>query len=66
MTKVYVYREPVESGNLSLQRDEVDEVRWFSLDVVWDEIQVSRERFCVPVQGLQLLKSFLERENNHK
>ena len=64
VTKIYVYREPLEFENLSLQRDEVDEVRWFNLDDVWDEIQVSRERFCVPAQGLQLLKSFLERENH--
>ena len=66
VTRVYVYREPVEIGSLILQSDEVDEVRWFSLEEVWEEIQHSRKRFCVPVQGLQILKSFLEGENNNE
>ena len=64
VTWVYVYREPVDVGSLNLQRGEVDEVRWFNLDDVWEEIQHSRQRFCVPAQGLQLLRSFLEGGNN--
>lgn len=60
VTWVYVYHEPVEIGSLSLQKDEVEEVQWFNLDDVAEEIQVSRERFCVPSQSLQLLKSFLK------
>ena len=60
--RVYVYREPVEISSLTLQEDEVDEVRWFDLEDVWEEIHVSRERICVPTQGLQLLISFLEGE----
>ena len=63
VTWVYVYHEPVEIGSLSLQKDEVEEVQWFNLDDVAEEIQVSRERFCVPSQSLQLLKSFLKGEN---
>ena len=63
VTWVYVYHDPVEIGSLSLQKDEVEEVQWFNLDDVAEEIQVSRERFCVPSQSLQLLKSFLKGEN---
>ena len=63
ITRVYVYQDPVAIGSLSLQQDEVDEVRWFDLDDVAEEIRYSRERFCVPLQSLQLLKSFLKGEN---
>ena len=66
VTQVYVYQEPVEIGSLVLQSDEVDEVRWFNLEYVWEQIQHSRKRFCVPTQGLQILKSFLEGENNNE
>ena len=62
ITWVYVYREPVELDNLTLQRDEVEEVRWFALDRVWEEIQHDRGRFCVPTDGLRVLKRFLEEE----
>lgn len=61
VTTVYVYCEPVEIGDLTLQASEVSEVRWFDLDAVWKEIQISRERFCVASAGLRVLKDFLRR-----
>ena len=62
VTWLYVYREPVDCGKLILQESEVEEVRWFLLDEVYAEIQNSRERFCVPTAGLQVLMRFLENE----
>ena len=61
VTSVFVYSEPVDIRTLILQKSEVDEVRWFSLDEVWDEIQHSRERFCVPTAGLNVLREYLKR-----
>ena len=60
VTWVYLYREPVEISRLILQKSEVEEVRWFDLDEVWKEIHLSRTRFCVPADGLELLKKFLQ------
>jgi isopentenyldiphosphate isomerase len=60
VTWVYVYRKPVEITGLVLQQSEVDEVRWFDLDEVWEEIHHSRERFCVPTQGLHILREYLK------
>ena len=59
VTWVYVYRQPVDIGQLTLQASEVDEVRWFDLDDVYREIQVSRARFCVPTGGLNVLREAL-------
>ena len=56
---VFLYRGTVDIDKLSLQEDEVDEVRWFDLDMVWNEIQHSRERFCVPSEGLNILRRHL-------
>ncbi len=61
VTRVYVYRKPVEMEKLELQKSEVDEVRWFGLEEVWEEIKTSRERFCVPTDGLKILRSFLDK-----
>lgn len=60
VTSVFVYSEPVDISTLVLQKSEVDEVRWFSLDGVWEEIQHSRERFCVPTAGLNVLREYLK------
>lgn len=59
MTRVYVYQEPVDIETLTLQESEVDEVGWFDLEEVWTEIQTSRERFCMPTQGLNVLREYL-------
>ena len=59
VTTVFVYDRPVDIRQLVLQKSEVDEVRWFDLDEVWREIQNSRERFCVPTPGLNILRHYL-------
>ena len=61
VTCVYVYREPVDIRTLKLQESEVDEVRWFDPEEVRTEIKTSRERFCVPSQGLDVLMRFLQK-----
>ena len=59
LAHVYIYCERVELNSLTLQEAEVSEVRWFNLDDVWDEIQFSRKRFCMPTEGLNLLRDYL-------
>ena len=62
VTKVYVYREPVDIGSLHLQESEVTQVRWFDLEAVWNEIMSGdRSRFCVPAAGLKVLRDHLGR-----
>ena len=60
ITWVYVYSDPVDENALTLQASEVDEVRWFDLEDVWTEIQKSRERFCLTVPGLGVLREYLK------
>ena len=55
-----IYMEPVNIEGLSLQESEVEEVRWFDLDEVAEEIKTSRDRFCVPSEGLSILTQYLE------
>ena len=59
VARVYVYREPVDIGDLHIQKSELSEVRWFDMQEVWDEIQVNRDRFCVPRGGLKVLMEYL-------
>lgn len=64
VTWVYVCSRPVDIETLTLQKSEVDEARWFDLDEVWNEIQTSRVRFCVPTQGLNVLRDYLHKTMN--
>ena len=58
-TTVFVYSQPVDISTLTLQKSEVDEVCWFDLDDVWDEIHHSQDRFCMPIAGLNVLREYL-------
>lgn len=56
---VYLYREPLDAESLHLQTEEVERVDWFDLEQVREEIEHSRECFCVPGASLVLLRRFL-------
>ena len=61
-SRVFLYREPVALSSLRLQASEVEEVRWFALEAALAEIPRRRDLFCVPVESLTLLASFLKNE----
>ena len=58
----YVYREPVDLEKLTLQQSEVEEVRWFPLEEIAEEIQTQHDRICVSQQGMSVLIEYLNRE----
>ncbi len=64
VTFVYLYARPTDESALRLQESEVSEVRWFALEDVWDEIRLSRARFCVPSEGLAVLRNRLLRDED--
>ena len=45
---VYIYQEPVNTAELVLQTEEVEEVQWFDLEEVYEQCGKRREIFCVP------------------
>lgn len=66
---VFVYRgggslssDALDLSALTLQKSEVDEVQWFDLEAVREEIRTDRSRFCVAAESLEVLKQFLEKQ----
>ena len=62
LINVFVYREPVEIRELRLQESEVEEVRYFNIDEVYEEATRGSDRFCVNPNGLKVLMDYLDRE----
>ena len=56
---VYIYKEPVNTEELILQKEEVETVQWFDLEEVFMECEKRRDVFCVPVEGLKLVQRYL-------
>lgn len=54
---VYVYEKDVDISKLSLQKEEVESVAWFDLDIVADAIAEPRDpAFCIPTGGFRLIQ----------
>ena len=61
---VYTYEEPVDVDKLVIQKEELDSVAWFNLNEVYEACLPPRDkRFCVPMEGLELIKRYIEEEN---
>lgn len=56
---VYIYKEPVNTDELILQKEEVEKVQWFDLNQVCKECETHRDVFCVPSEGLKLVQRYL-------
>ena len=58
---VYLYEKPVREDRMTLQPEEVETAEWFDLDEVTERCAQGDPLFCVPVGGLAVLRTFLER-----
>ena len=56
---VYVYTGPVDEGALKLQAEEVERVDWFDLEDTWAELPNRRDVYCVPMEGMAVLREYL-------
>lgn len=56
---VYIYTNAVEIEQLTLQKEEVETVAWFDLEDVYQACQRHDERFCVPIEGLEIARKYL-------
>ena len=58
---VYLYTEPVDINALTLQAEEVESVKWFAIDEVYKACVNHSPEFCVPVDGLNLVRRYMTR-----
>ena len=57
---VYAYGGPIDADRLHLQPEEVAGVCWQDLDALLEAVPAKREVYCAPIEGLKLLKAYLE------
>lgn len=60
VTFVYVYNKPVFIEKLAIQKEELDCVEWFEFNTVYEACRARNQKFCVPMEGLNVLKNYLE------
>ena len=56
---IFVYEKPVEPEGLVLQESEVEEVRYFDLLEVYEEICRGSDWCCVNPEGMKVLVEYL-------
>ena len=52
-------KKPVDIDDLVLQKEEVDEVKWFDINEVREGCLHRDGTFCVPMEGLETLMKYL-------
>ena len=50
----------MNTAELVLQTEEVEEVQWFDLEEVYEQCGKHREIFCVPTLGLGVVRRYLK------
>ena len=60
LAHVYVYAGPVDAAALTLQAEEVERVHWFDLETLWKLGRGRRDLFCVPMEGVAVLRRWTE------
>lgn len=63
---VYLYREAVEESALCLQKEEVESVLWMDLAELTARRKGNDTAICVPTEGLNTLRFYLNGEALHK
>ncbi len=56
---VYIYKKPVDITALTLQTEEVSEVRWFDLQDAHDRCLRHDPELCVPIGGMETMMKYI-------
>lgn len=55
---VYIYNLPVDIETLTLQKEELDSVKWFELKELESKLNPRDPEFCVPIDGFNIAKNW--------
>ena len=56
---VFLVEKEIDIEELTLQKEEVDRVDYFDMEEVYEGLHENDERFCVPLDGLNVLRTYL-------
>lgn len=59
---VYIYLKRVKIDELTIQKEELEQVEWFDIKEVISGCKEHNQKFCVPLNGLMLAKRRAEEE----
>lgn len=57
---VFLYLKPVDEKSLTLQRSEVESVRWMNVDEILREVGGENPDFCLYLDEVEFVKNYLE------
>ena len=57
-------RSPGRDRSSYTSKGEVEEVQWFDLEETYQQCSQHRDKFCVPLGGLQLVRQFIKSNGN--
>ncbi|MCM1495398.1 MAG: NUDIX domain-containing protein [Bacteroides sp.] len=64
ISAVYLYEEPVDIRNLTLQQEEIEAVRWMELDACMAEIREGKAEYCIYIDELEMVQEYIRRKSH--
>ena len=57
---LYIYDRPVKLEDIHVQAEELESVGWYDLEETIERIHAHDSRYCVPRQGIETVRKYLE------
>lgn len=64
ISAVYLYEKPVDIRNLTLQQEEIEEVKWMDLDACMTEIREEKKEYCIYLDELEMVQEYIRRKSH--
>lgn len=64
ISAVYLYEKPVDIRNLTLQQEEIEEVKWMDLDACMTEIREEKKEYCICFDELEMVQEYIRRKSH--
>lgn len=57
---VHIYSKEIDEAKLTIQKEELDSVKWFPIEFVYEQCLNHNKDFCVPIRSLEILKNYCD------
>ncbi len=64
ISNVFLYEKEIDIQKLTIQKEELEAIGWYDLNQTIEMVKNKNPEYCVPIEGIQLLKDFLEKRKN--
>lgn len=63
---VHIYDKVIDDTKLVIQKEELESVKWFPLEYVYQQCSNHNKEFCVPIKSLEIIRNYFNLDKTNK